>query len=115
MYVPLKGNTGSPFMAQLGAYLGTLVVMSVSWWLTQPCLYGSVGSTSPCRIRLVPSSVAIRRNSVAQVTFCPLTYLGISTDCYLLVTPGVVALSSLLYSDSSDVTHVSSPTDVSTW
>ena len=106
--MPLKGNIGSSFIAQLGTYLNTLTVLSVSWWLTQPCLCGSIGSTSCSRYRVV------KKNSAVQITFCPLTYLRISVNRYLLVTPDMIALPSILYNDSSDVTHISNPADVGT-
>ena len=75
-HAPLKGNIGSSYIAQLGAYLDVPTVMSISWWLTQLCLYGSVGSTSLYCRRLVLGTGAVKRNFA---------------DCYLLVTPGMAS------------------------
>ena len=65
---------------QLSACSYALIAMSVHRRQTQPCSYGLAGSFSSFIRRLHPSVGAVRRNFDVQVTFCPLTSLGITAD-----------------------------------
>ena len=81
-------------------YLDAPTIMLIGRWLTQPCFWSLVGSTSPYRSCLIPGMRVVIGNFDVQVILYPLIYLGIATDCCSLPNLWTVTPSSLLYSET---------------
>ncbi|GFZ10437.1 SKU5 similar 18 [Actinidia rufa] len=88
-------------------HLYVLTAVSVSRQRIQLCPYGVDSSPSSCCRRLNSGMEAVRRNSDAQVIFCPLTPLGVAIGRYpssklfsTVVIPSLPSSDNLESSDS---------------